>query len=70
MTTTKPRRGAPSSNWSSVYSGQQNLGHVISRGKCGVEAFDANEASLGIFATQAEAVAAVITAGVATRAAT
>jgi hypothetical protein len=59
------KRPTPASGWLSVYSGQQNLGHVISRGKCGVEAFDANEASLGIFATQAEAVAAVITAGVA-----
>jgi hypothetical protein len=36
-------------------------GHVIARGRAGFEAFDAEDASLGLFPSQREAANAVVT---------
>jgi hypothetical protein len=50
----------------SVYSGRDCVGFLLSRGKVGCEAFDANEKSLGIFPSEkaaADAVIAEIAAG-------
>jgi hypothetical protein len=38
-----------------VFSGQQCVGHLLRRGKLGVEAFDADDKSLGIFPDQRSA---------------
>jgi hypothetical protein len=46
----------------SVYDGQQCVGFVYARGRTGFEAFTAAQQSLGIFATQREAVTAVMEA--------
>jgi hypothetical protein len=35
-----------------VFDGQQCLGHLLPRGKAGIEAFGADDRSLGIFPTQ------------------
>lgn len=43
----------------SVYAGQVCIGHVISRGKLGFEAFDAGDISLGLYLTTQAAVAAI-----------
>ena len=37
-----------------VYDGRNCVGHLLHRGKSGVEAFDADDNSLGLFPTQAE----------------
>jgi hypothetical protein len=42
-----------------VYDGRQCISHLLSRGKLGVEAFDANEPSLGIFSTTREGADAI-----------
>jgi hypothetical protein len=39
----------------SIYDGQQCIGFVLDRGKTGVEAFDRELRSLGVFETTAEA---------------
>jgi hypothetical protein len=38
-----------SSSWVAVYSGRQCLGHVLSRGRAGAEAFDVNDKSIGLY---------------------
>jgi hypothetical protein len=38
-----------------VYDGRRCLGHIIARGKTGFEAFDSDDKSLGLFASQREA---------------
>jgi hypothetical protein len=43
----------------SVYDGRECIGFLLSRGRQGVEAFDAAEQSLGIFRNNREAAAAV-----------
>ena len=43
----------------SVYNGQVCLGHIVSRGKCGFEAYDTDDISLGIFPDQQTAAAAI-----------
>jgi hypothetical protein len=43
------------SSWLAVYDGTTCVGHVITRGKLGAEAFDADDHSVGIFASMAEA---------------
>jgi hypothetical protein len=43
----------------SVYDGQRCIGFIIARGKTGVEAFDVNDRSLGIFASMKAAFVAV-----------
>jgi hypothetical protein len=42
-----------------VYDGQQCLGHLLPRGKAGVEAFGAGDKSLGVFPNQKAAADAV-----------
>jgi len=42
-----------------VYDGSRCVGFLIQRGKLGVEAFDGDERSLGIFETAERAAAAV-----------
>jgi hypothetical protein len=42
----------------SIYDGRC-IGHLISRGKLGYEAFTANDRSLGLFANQAAGAAAI-----------
>jgi hypothetical protein len=47
----------------SVYDGRHCVGFVLPRGKVGFEAFDHNEQSCGLFATQELAIAALSSAG-------
>ena len=44
-----PQLQAEPLHWLSVYDGQHCIGHVLSRGKLGIEAFDAHDRSLGIY---------------------
>jgi hypothetical protein len=44
----------------SVYDGQRCIGFVFARGKCGFEAFDADQRPLGSFASQREAAVAIM----------
>jgi hypothetical protein len=53
---TKP---LPTTGMISVYSGRECLGHVLTRGKSGFQAFDVDDRSLGMFRTRSEAVDAV-----------
>ena len=46
----------------SVYDGQQCCGFILSRGSKGFEAFDADQTSVGVFATQREAAGAIMRA--------
>ena len=48
--------GAPHS-WCSVFNGHRCVGHLVSRGCQGIEAYDLADRSMGVFATQAQAVA-------------
>jgi hypothetical protein len=49
-------------NWFAVYDGQRRIGHFISRGRQGFEAYDADERSLGLYGTQRAAFKAISTA--------
>jgi hypothetical protein len=51
---------AQSSPLLSAYDGQRCIGFVCSRGKLGFESFDTEERSLGMYATQREAAAAIM----------
>jgi hypothetical protein len=42
-----------------VYDGQRCLGHMLSRGRSGVEAFDQSDKSLGLFPDQRAAADAI-----------
>jgi hypothetical protein len=44
----------------SVFSGQICLGFILNRGAAGYEAYNSDETSLGRFATQREAAAAIM----------
>jgi hypothetical protein len=55
----KSRTSASHSTWLAVTDGRVCIGHILHRGKSGVEAFDQHDKSLGIFETQHEAVAAL-----------
>jgi hypothetical protein len=63
--TKQTRTSASHSSWLAVYNGQVCVGHVLNRGKSGVEAFDVDDRSLGLFANQYEAMAALSAAGAA-----
>jgi hypothetical protein len=52
------------SSWLAVYSGQRCLGHAIWRGKIGVEAFNVDDKSIGLFSTLKDATAALATLAV------
>ena len=43
----------------SVFDGRQCIGHVVGRGRAGFEAYDADQRSLGVFASQRAAVDAI-----------
>jgi hypothetical protein len=45
-----------------ILAGEVCIGHVIDRGRAGFEAFDRDDQSLGIFATAAQAVDALLAA--------
>ena len=51
--------------WVSVYDGRRCIGHIIGRGKLGHEAFDAENRSLGLHATQKAAADALSKRGAA-----
>jgi hypothetical protein len=53
-----PQLQAEQLHWLAIYDGQQCVGHALSRGKLGVEAFDAEDRSLGIFHSLKDAIAA------------
>ncbi len=55
----KPMTSATPGRLVYVYDGRTCLGHIISRGIAGFEAFDVDDRSIGIFATQAAAAAAL-----------
>jgi hypothetical protein len=57
--TKQARTSAFHSSWLSVHDGQVCIGHVLNRGKSGVEAFNVDDKSLGLFSTQKEAMAAL-----------
>jgi hypothetical protein len=52
--TPQARRGReqPTAKMLSVYHGQRCVGFILPRGKLGFEAFDTDERSLGLYATQ------------------
>ena len=50
---------APGIGWVSVYAGQACIGHIITRGKTGFEAFDSDDATLGHFDTLPAAATAI-----------
>jgi hypothetical protein len=52
-----PQLQAKQLSWLAV-DGRQRIGHALSRGKLGVEAFDVEDRSLGIFARLTDAVGA------------
>jgi hypothetical protein len=51
----RPEQAAPQPSIQSVYSVRAHLGFLLSRGKLGTEAFDADQRSLGIFPDSATA---------------
>jgi hypothetical protein len=60
---TKP---VPTTGLLAVYAGQQCIGFLMRRGKAGVEAFDVEDRSLGLFPDQRAAIAAISERGKAT----
>ena len=60
----RPKRPLPSArpNLLTVYDGRICIGHLLRRGESGVEAFDRDDRSLGIFAEVNAAANAVIAA--------
>jgi hypothetical protein len=53
----------PTSKMLSIYSGQQVVGFLLPRGRAGIELFNADGTSLGLFATQNAAAAALYQQG-------
>jgi hypothetical protein len=47
----------------SVFNGRTCLGHILSRGPLGFEAFDRDDVSLGVFATAEAAAFAIVGVG-------
>jgi hypothetical protein len=62
MKTLPPRQGGGNA-LAYVYDGRQCLGHVLSRGPKGFEAFDRDDKSLGIFETRRQAANALLIEG-------
>jgi hypothetical protein len=54
------------SSWLAVYDGQTCVGHLLARGRSGVEVFGTNDESLGVYPTQKEAMPALYAARAAT----
>jgi len=61
MTNVQRRRAARNSElpWLAVYAGTTCHGHVLFRGRRGFEAFDVDDKSLGVFASQEDAINAI-----------
>jgi hypothetical protein len=59
MTDLSPRQSGRN-NFAYVFDGRQTVGHIISRGPRGFEAYDRDDKSVGIFATAAAAANALI----------
>ena len=47
------------SNWLALYTGTTCIGHALWRGKTGVEAFNVDDRSIGLFPTLKDATAAL-----------
>lgn len=47
------------SNWLAVYNGTTCIGHAVWRGRIGVEAFNVNDKSIGLFPTLKDATTAL-----------
>ena len=47
-------------HWASVFDGRTCLGHVVSRGRVGVAAYDRHDRLIGIFSTAAGAATALV----------
>jgi hypothetical protein len=56
---TRERSASASAALLSVFDGRQCIGHVLSRGRAGFEAFNGEDVSLGVFADQKDAIAAI-----------
>jgi hypothetical protein len=46
--------------WVSILVDKQCIGHLIARGRSGIESFDGNDFSLGTFPDEHEAIAAIV----------
>jgi alpha-acetolactate decarboxylase len=53
------REWSPSPSMMAVYSGRVCIGHLLKRGRIGIEAFDIDGRSVGLFGTMHSAIAAV-----------
>jgi hypothetical protein len=60
----KPSDPSAQPGFLAVYDGQRCLGHLLLRGRQGVEAFDVNDRSIGIFQNQKAAADAVSEAAI------
>ena len=56
------RSTTPEAQFQAVYFGQACLGHILTRGKQGVEAFDLADRSIGMFGDVGAAATAVVAA--------
>ena len=56
-----PTRPLTPFTWAAVYADQHCIGHLIGRGRHGLEAFDADDKSLGMFPTASDAAKAIET---------
>jgi hypothetical protein len=54
---------SPVTSMLAVYSGRNCIGHLFNRGKIGIEAFNSDNQSVGVFRSQHEAVAALPSSG-------
>jgi hypothetical protein len=48
------------SSWASVYDGRECIGHILSRGPEGYEAYDRDDKSLGFFKSRETAAHALV----------
>jgi hypothetical protein len=58
----KASKATPQARHLAVYDGRTCVGHLLMRGRAGVEAFDRDDNSLGVFASASDAANAVTTA--------
>jgi hypothetical protein len=59
FTKSNKRKWSPAPNMLAVYSGQKATGFLIKRGRSGIEAFDVDGISVGLFSTMHTAIVAV-----------
>jgi len=55
----KESKWSPSTSMLAVYSGRQCVGHLMRRGRAGIEAYNVGGASLGMFGSMHAAVMAL-----------